>query len=190
MASARLECLLLVIMVGALILVLFAPFGSEFRAVYGLSLLLLLSLYLLHLHGEVSSLRSQLRVSGAMGWAGVHDPDSVDGSLLMQRFLELARELVPAERSLVWILNQGTGQLAPEFALPDRGPFARKGYTFGEGLIGHAAARMTPRVIAEPASGAWLLYSIVVHEQLLGVAQWTRSVRRPFSPKTLPDWTP
>ena len=86
-----------------------------------------------------------------MGWASVHDPDGVDGSLLMKRFLELAQELVPAERSLVWILDQKTGELAPEFALPNKGPFERKWYTFGEGLIGHAAARMTPRVIADAA---------------------------------------
>ena len=175
---------------------LFAPFGSEFRAVFGLSFLLLLSLCLLHLHGEVSSLRSQLRAAEAMGWASVHDPDGVDGSLLMQRFLELAQELVPAERSLVWILDQKTGRLAPEFALPDKGPFERKAYTFGEGLVGHAAARMTPRVIADAArdarrlpgedvAGAWLLYPIVIHEQLLGVAQWTRPARRPFSGKDI-----
>jgi diguanylate cyclase (GGDEF)-like protein len=31
------------------------------------------------------------------------------------------------------------------------------------------------------ASGAWLLYPIVVHEWVLGVAQWTRPVHRPFS---------
>jgi diguanylate cyclase (GGDEF)-like protein len=195
-ASPRLGRLLFVNTVGALLLALAAPLGNEFRTIIGLSLLLLLSAGLLRLNGEINSLRSQLRASEAMGWAGVHDPDGVDGSLLMKRFLALAQELVPAERSLVWILDQDTGELAPEFALPDKGPFDRKCYTFGEGLIGHAAARMTPRVIPdaarashrlprEDASGAWLLYPIVVHDQLLGVAQWIRSSRRPFSHKDI-----
>jgi diguanylate cyclase (GGDEF)-like protein len=31
------------------------------------------------------------------------------------------------------------------------------------------------------ASGAWLLYPIIVHERLLGVAHWIRPVHRPFA---------
>ena len=192
----RLSRVLFVGTVGALLLALAAPLSDAFRAILGLALFFLLSAGLLRLNGEVNSLRSQLRASEAMGWASVHDPDGVDGSLLMRRFLALAQELVPAERSLIWILDQETGELAPEFALPNRGPFEHKHYKFGEGLVGHAAARMTPRVVAdaahdshrlprETASGAWLLYPLVIHDHLLGVAQWVRSSGRPFTQKDI-----
>ena len=191
---AHLSRLAFVMTLGVLPVVLLAPLGSVFSMSLGMPFLflLLLSAHVARLHEEAGSLRSQLRVSEAMGQASVRDPDVVDGGVLLQRFLALAQELVPAERSLVWILDQTTGELIPEIALPDKGPFARKTALFGEGLIGHAAARMQPRLVMdaaadtrrtprEHASGAWLLYPIVVHEQLLGVAQWTRPVSNPFS---------
>lgn len=194
---AHLAQLALVTTLGLLPILLLAPMLPmlpHINLLIGLPLLLLLliSSRLLRLNAEVESLRVQLRASEAMSRASIHDPQAVDASVLLQRFLALAHELVPSERSLVWILNSDTKQLSPEIALPDKGPFVRQVALYGEGLVGHAAARMAPRLVPdasqdahrdlrEHAVGAWLLYPIVVREQLLGVAHWTRSVSRPFS---------
>src|SRR5205814_1424885 len=64
--------------------------------------------------------------------------------------------------------------------------------SFGEGLVGGAAARARPCRIAdasrhpvrgnlEPTAGAWLLYPIVMHQKVLGVAQWIRPANQPFT---------
>lgn len=191
---AHLARLVGVMTLGLLPIVLLAPLGAVYGAGLGLPLLLLLllSARVARQQEEIHSLRKQLRASEAMGRASIHDPDVADGSVLLQRFLALAQELVPADRSLVWILDQKSGELTPDIALPNKGPFARRTALFGEGIIGHAAAHMSPRLIEdaskdphrlprENVSGAWLLYPIVVHEQLLGVAQWTRALSRPFT---------
>lgn len=191
---AHLARLSAIMTLGLLPIILLAPLGTLYGAGLGLPLLLFLALARLvaRQQEEIHSLRKQLRASEAMGRASIHDPDVADGSTLLQRFLALAQELVPADRSLVWILNQESGELTPDIALPNKGPFARRMALFGEGIVGHAAARMSPRLIAdaskdphrlsrENVSGAWLLYPIVVHEQLLGVAQWTRPLNRPFT---------
>lgn len=186
--------LALVMALGLFPVLFVAPFQQAGGLLVGLPILLLLSLVgrMVHLQETSERLRKQLRASEAMGRASLNDSESVDGGLLLQRFLALAHELVPSERALIWILNQETGQLMPEVALPDKGPFLRRVALFGEGLIGHVATRMAPRIVAdasvdphrgvqEQATGAWLLYPMVVHEQLLGVAHWTRPVSRPFS---------
>ena len=191
---AHLARLAAIMTLGLLPIILLAPLGALYGAGLGLPLLLFLALARLvtRQQEEIYSLRKQLRASEAMGRASIHDPDVADGSTLLQRFLALAQELVPADRSLVWILSQESGELTPDIALPNKGPFARRMALFGEGIVGHAAARMSPRLIADAAkdphrlprenvSGAWLLYPIVVHEQLLGVAQWTRPLNRPFT---------
>ena len=191
---AHLARLVAVMAIGLLSVVLLAPLGAIYGAGIGLPLLLtlLLSARVARQQEEMRSLGKQLRASEAMGRASIHDPDVADGSVLLQRFLALSRELVPADRSLVWILDQKSGGLTPDIALPDKGPFARRTARFGEGIIGHAAARMSPRLIEDAArdprrlpdenvSGAWLLYPIVVRAQLLGVAHWTRAQSRPFT---------
>ena len=191
---AHLTQLALVTTLGILPILLLAPLEPHISMWIGLPLLFLLiiSSRIVRLNAEAESLRVQLRASEAMGRASIHDPEGVDGSVLLQRFLALARELVPSDRSLVWILDSDTQVLAPEIALPDKGPFVRQVALYGEGLVGHAAARMAPRLVpdasqdshrdlSEHAVGAWLLYPIVVREQLLGVAHWTRPVSQPFS---------
>jgi diguanylate cyclase (GGDEF)-like protein len=140
----------------------------------------------------VTSLNKQLKTAEAMGRASVTDANTVDSIQILERFLLLAQELVKAERSLVWMLDVEKGELSPTVALPDRGPFARRIAQYGDGLIGHAATRVRPRLIPdaahdhhrgqrEAASGAWLLYPIVVRERVLGVAQWIRSANQPFT---------
>ncbi len=161
-----------------------------------LALLLLLAARLAAQSAEVRSLHRQLLAAEAMGRASVTQAEKANPTALLQHFLTLAAELVPAERSLIWMLNNESGELSPSVALPEAGPFEQKIARFGEGLIGHAAARIKPRLIPdaaadpyraqrEAASGAWLLYPIVVHGMVMGVAQWTRKETQPFTPEDI-----
>lgn len=175
-------------------IVALAPLGQTWGLLIGLPAfaMLLLSAHAAQLGMEVKSLRGQLEVAEAMGRASIMESGEPDPTALLDRFLTLSQELVASERALVWMMEPESGILRPVAALPDVGVFADQAAAFGEGLIGQAAARMRPRLVAdaardprrgrrEVASGAWLLYPIVVHEWVLGVAQWTRPVHRPFS---------
>ncbi len=184
-----------VYLLGMLPIVLLVPLGATvgLMAALPLLLLLLLSAQTARLALDVHSLRGQLETAEAMGRASIAESaNEVDPKILLQRFLTLAQALVASERAIVWTMDQDTGELTPAAALPDMGVFAGQRATFGEGLIGQAAARIRPRLVAdaardprrgrrEVASGAWLLYPIIVHARLLGVAQWIRPVNRPFT---------
>ncbi len=199
LARSRFGGLTLVYLLGMLPVVLLAPLGSSFGVVVGFPLLLLLLLAAQagKLTLEVRSLRGQLDTAEKMGRASVAESDStVDPTSLLERFLFLAKDLVSADRALVWIMDQESGELSPSAALPDFGMYENEIAKYGEGLIGHAATRFRPRIVPdsardrrrgrrEIASGAWLLYPIVVHEQLLGVAHWIRAVNRPFTSEDL-----
>jgi len=194
-SRVRLAGLMLVYGLGLLPVVLLAPLGKALGLIVALpfTALLLLCAQVARLTLEVASLRGQLETAEAMGRASIADPSTdIDPAILLQRFLALARALVTADRALVWTLDPETGELTPAAALPNMGAFAGQKAMFGEGLIGQAAARIRPRIIAdaardpyrgprEAASGAWLLYPIVVHERVLGVAQWIRPARSPFT---------
>jgi diguanylate cyclase (GGDEF)-like protein len=179
---------------GLLPVVLLAPLGAIVGIAVGLPaiLLLLVSAQVVRLTVEVVTLRSQLRTAEAMGRASVTDGQNVEADALLERFLLLSSELVKADRAVFWLMNHETGELAPTVAHPDKGPFARKVAQYGDGLIGHAAMRTRPRLVydaardphrgqREAASGAWLLYPIVVGDRPLGVAQWVRQSSQPFS---------
>jgi diguanylate cyclase (GGDEF)-like protein len=186
----------LVSALGMLPVVLLAPLGAEngLRIALPLTVLLLLGALAARLYLQVTDLRVQLRVAEAMGRASVTDPADLDPAVLLEHFLKLAKDLVTADRSLVWTLDSETGLLTPTAGLPDTGEFTEQRVAYGEGLIGRAAARMRPRRVGdasrdpqrghrEAASGAWLLYPLVVHERVLGVAQWIRPVGQPFAPE-------
>ena len=146
--------------------------------------------------GEIRDLRRQLTAAEAMGRASTTNMEHATSTALLQRFLELAQALVEADTAMVWTLDNSSGELTPAVSCPDAGSFRNQTALFGEGLIGHAAARVSPRLVAdaardpyrgqhETASGAWLLYPIVVHGQVLGVAHWVRSTSRPFTPEDI-----
>ncbi|MCS6778049.1 MAG: sensor domain-containing diguanylate cyclase, partial [Chloroherpetonaceae bacterium] len=174
--------------------VLVAPLGTRIGLMASLPLCVMLLLvgHIVWLHREVADLRNQLRVNEVLGHASISEAAELDVRPLLTDFLQLSERLVSAERAIVWTLSQTTGVLTPTVGLPDKGIYADHKALFGEGLIGHAAARLAPRLVPnaardrhrgyrEPASGAWLLYPIVVHDRILGVAQWIRPVHRPFT---------
>jgi len=186
--------LALVYLLGMLPPVLLTLLDGQRSLLFGLPLLalLLLCAQIARLAQEAQSLRGQLQTTQAMGRASIADPDNLDSTALLQRFLTLAQDLVAADQALVWLMDTETGEFAPAAGLPDTGVFAGCKVLFGEGMIGHTAARMRPRRIAnarqdphrlpdEPVPGAWLLYPIIAHERLLGVAQWVRPVSNPFT---------
>ncbi|HLV80111.1 MAG TPA: sensor domain-containing diguanylate cyclase, partial [Chthonomonadaceae bacterium] len=198
-ARSHLGSLALITALGMLPIVLLAPFAAKWGLAVALPATALLLVFgqWARMALEVSSLRRQLAAAEAMGRASVADPATDrDASLLLMRFLTLARSLVSAERALVWTMDQETRELTPAAALPDQGLYAGQRALLGEGLIGHAAARLRPRLIAdagrdprrgerEVAFGSWLLYPIAVHDRLLGVAQWVRPVSHPFTPEDI-----
>lgn len=183
----------LVYSVGVLPILLLIPLRLTYGNIFCLpvGLLVLLSAIALRLSFEVKSLHRQLKIAEAMGRAGLKAAGSQSPEQLLARFLQLAQEIIPCERSLVWLPDTATGELYPAVALPDTGPFAGRRYHFGKGLVGHAAARVRPRLVVdaandihranhEMASGSWMLYPIVVRDQVLGVAHWVRPASHPF----------
>jgi diguanylate cyclase (GGDEF)-like protein len=153
----------------------------------------MLSAHMVRLIHEVAYLRLQLGKVEAMGYAGTSGLDgdqSVAGAL--QEFLMLAEELVSSTYSLAWVMDTDANRLKPLAALPDLRAFEGESVVPGDGILGQAAARMRPVLVADAAhhahrgardiaAGAWLLYPLVVHERLLGVGQWVRPSTRPFA---------
>lgn len=193
-SQAQMHELLRVYALGLLPVVLLEPLEPNWRLLIAPPFLLLLLLggQVARLAREVADLQGQLQTAEAMGRASISDIEPLASEALLQRFLTLAQQLVAADQALVWTMNSATGELTPAVGLPDLGKYANQTAVFGEGLIGHAAARLRPRRIAnaardphrnrhEAASGAWLLYPLIVHEQLLGVAHWTRPTSQPFT---------
>ncbi len=180
---------------GLLSVVVLAPFQARYGLLAALPLILLLIFAhtTTRLTRQIASLRVQLETAEAMGLAVAADPTlDTESEGLLERFLTLAQSLVEADRAIVWLFDAQTGRLTPQGALPDTGAFADYEAVFGKGLLGHAAVRLRPRLIAdaardprrlagEPGEGAWLLYPIVVHQELLGVAHWMRPATRPFA---------
>jgi len=141
---------------------------------------------------EVTNLRKQLVVSQAMGLAGLADAATAEPTALLYRFLQFSESLVHADRGLVWMVDDATGDIIPAVGLPDMGEFAGLRSRLGEGLIGAAAERTRPMIVSdaarslrrgdnEPASNSWLLYPIVSKNRVLGVAHWTRPSSAPFT---------
>ncbi len=143
---------------------------------------------------DISSLRRQLSVAQAMGLASLQDDATAEPTALLYRFLHLADDLVHADRSLVWMVDDEHDEIIPEIGLPNMGQFAGLRSRFGEGLIGTAAERTRPMIVSdaarftscgehEPAAESWLLYPIISQHKVLGVAQWTRPASMPFTPE-------
>ena len=184
----------LVHLLGVIPIALLAPLGASFGAIVvaPVALVLTFAAHSLKLRLQVETLKEQLAVSEAMGEASVTQPEELTPEAVLNRFLTLGRELVSADRAIVWKIDDGNNVLTPITGLPSMGLYAGEVVVFGEGLIGHAASRKTPRLIAdagkdsrrgkrEIASGAWLLYPIIVHDRLMGIGQWIRSVNHPYS---------
>lgn len=143
---------------------------------------------------EFSSLKRQLSVSQAMAHAGLADTATAEPTALLYRFLHLAQHLVHSDRSIVWMIDDETGEIIPAVGLPNMGEFAGLRIRLGEGLIGSAADRTRPLIVSdaartsrrgeqEPAADSWLLYPIISQQKVLGVAQWTRPASVPFTPE-------
>ena len=186
--------LTLTLALGLLCVVLLTPLAAAWglAGAFPLGLLLLFAAQTARLSLEARDLRGQIETAEALGRASVTETEEPDAARLLERFLTLAQGLISADRALVWTMDQETGLLSPTAGVPDMGLWAREEATFGEGLIGSAAARMRPLLIPdasrdprrarrEIASGAWLLYPVMVQDRLLGVVQWARPVGSPFS---------
>jgi diguanylate cyclase (GGDEF)-like protein len=148
--------------------------------------------YLVQRSSEITRLRRQLSVSQAMGLASLADTATAEPTALLYRFLHLANNLVHAERSLVWMVDETNGEIIPAVGLPNMGEFAGVRTRVGEGLIGSSAERSRPLVISdaariwkraenEPAADSWLLCPIISQQRVLGVAHWMRPAAVPFT---------
>jgi diguanylate cyclase (GGDEF)-like protein len=172
------------------------PLGAAFGlwALLPLACLLIAEGLLMRRAFEISGLKRQLAVSRAMGLASLAEAATAEPTALLYRFLHLAQDLVHAERSLVWMLDDVNGDIIPAAGLPDMGEFAGLRTRLGEGLIGTAAERTRPLIVSdaartlrrgenEPAADSWLLYPIISQKKVLGVAHWTRPASMPFTPE-------
>ena len=191
---AYLRNLTLALAFGLLPVVLLTPLAAAWGLLIAppAALLFLFAAQTVRLSLDVRGLRGQIETAEALGRASILEPEESDSARLLERFLHLSQNLITSERALVWTFDPETGLLTTAAGLPDKGLWRDEQAVFGEGLIGHAAARLRPRLIPdaakdahrahrEMASGAWLLYPLMAHERLLGVAQWMRPAGQPFT---------
>ena len=145
---------------------------------------------------RADTLESQINALHDIGNKSIAEDILVDPSALLKKFLCLAKDLIHADRMLIWTMDQDEHFLVAQIGLPDMGSYLNVQAPFAEGLIGHAASKLEPRLIPnaardphrrlnESAGGAWMLYPIVVNNRLLGLIQCIRSVHRPFTQEEL-----
>ena len=184
---------LIALLAGAVPITLIAPLGVFSAIVMALvALCLAFAASSLRQRMEIYALKEQLVTAEMMSVASVSEDEELTAEGILQKFLSLSSDLVDYDRAIVWQSDQETGDLIPFTGMPNTGRYEGDVVRFGEGLIGHAAARKQALVVAdaarngfqgkrETASGAWLLYPIKFHERVLGVAHFYRSAHRPFT---------
>ncbi len=145
---------------------------------------------------RADTLQAQIDALHDIGNKSIAEDILIDPSALLKKFLRLAQDLIHADRMLIWTMDQDEHFLVAQIGLPDMGTYLNVQAPFAEGLIGHAASKLEPRLIPnaardphrrinESAVGAWMLYPIVVNNRLLGLVQCIRSVHHPFTQEEL-----
>lgn len=192
--SQRFRAHLAVMTGGLFAVVVFSPLpaSEELYALVSLLLVTLLAGQWVQQKHRADTLQAQINALHDIGDKSIAEDIMIDPSALLKKFLLLAQELVQAERMLIWTMDQEEHFLVAQIGLPDMGNYLNVKAPFAEGLIGHVASTLQPRLIphaardphrrkGEAASGAWMLYPIVVNNRLLGLVQCIRSTHRPFT---------
>jgi diguanylate cyclase (GGDEF)-like protein len=109
----------------------------------------------------------------------------------LRQFLGLARELVAFDRAVLWLIDDQTANLRPSVAYPDATELPAETDAGPETILGRVAERTEPLITtstwADPyledrsEAESWLLYPLTLQGRPLGVAQFVRSGRAPFS---------
>jgi diguanylate cyclase (GGDEF)-like protein len=193
---SRAQVLIMMCGLSAAVILSLLPPSEEVYAALSLLTVTLLAGQWVRQKRRAETLQAQINALHDIGSKSIAEDIMLDPSALLKKFLLLAQELVQAERLLIWTMDQEEHFLLAQIGVPDMGAFLNVKAPFADGLIGHAAAKLEPRLIpsaardlhrrpGEPASGAWMLYPIVVNKRLLGLVQCIRSVHRPFTQEEL-----
>jgi len=105
----------------------------------------------------------------------------------LYRFLTLARELVVFDQAVLWLLDE-TGGISAQAVYPKGDPLPDPKEAGPETPIGTVFRNRAPRLEEDarrryphaPAA-SWILYPLLLDNQAIGVAQFIRSARRPFT---------
>lgn len=115
----------------------------------------------------------------------------VNAEMPLQRFLSLSRELVSFDRGVLWVSDDTNSTLEPRTVYPETANLPSNTEASPDSILLRAAQRTTPMLIADasrdprqPAgtdAASWLLYPIVMQGRTIAVAQFSRSISRPFT---------
>ncbi len=115
----------------------------------------------------------------------------VQSELPLRRFLELSRDIVAFQRAVVWLNSAETGALRATAGVPDNAPLPDASVAGPETIIGVAAQRKKPLLVADirrdprtppnAEAESWILYPLYLQGHLLGMAQFIRGASRPFT---------
>lgn len=182
-------------------------------AVPYLAAMLLVCAHAVRMTIENRALRRQLWAVEALG----HTCESgIREEMPLERFLALAHEIVAFERAVLWLAEEGCGDLCPRVVWPPNTPPPDPSEAGPDTLLDRMCRRSTPLLVPDtrrdprqpigarvtrpgmalrawevpdPAAGprgrdrpaSWLLFPILLHGRSIGVAQFIRSARRPFT---------
>lgn len=157
-------------------------------ALVGLAVALVLCAYTVRLTVENRILRRQLWAVEKLGRACANE---VRVELPLRQFLALARDLIAYDRAVLWLMDDLTANLRPRVAYPEALPESGGSQAGPETILGRVAERNEPLITTNTWSDpfreddgegeSWILYPLTHLGKPLGVAQFVRSGRRPFT---------
>jgi len=166
--------------------------ASGLEAVPYLMAALLLCAYAVRMTIENRALRRQLWAVEALGRTCA---SGTREEVPLERFLVLAHELVSFDQAVLWLAEEGYGELRPRVVWPPGAHRPSPLEAAPDNLLERIYHRTTPLLVpntcrdprwpseAKPAS--WLLFPLLLHGRNIGVAQFIRSARRPFTPSDM-----
>lgn len=186
---------------------IFAYRSFGLGAVPYLAAMLLVCAHAVRMTIENRALRRQLWAVEALGRAC---ESGIREEIPFERFLALAHELVAFERAVLWLAEEGSSELHPRVVWPPDAPPPDPAEAGPETLLERMCHRSTPLLVTDTrrdprqpigarvpnrATGSsgregsrgrdrpssWLLFPILLHGRSVGVAQFIRSARRPFT---------
>ncbi|HXG24840.1 MAG TPA: sensor domain-containing diguanylate cyclase, partial [Chthonomonadales bacterium] len=167
---------------------IFAYRSFGLGAVPYLAAMLLVCAHAVRMTIENRALRRQLWAVEALGRtceSGTRE------EMPLERFLALAHELVAFERAVIWLAEEGSSALRPRVVWPLAALPPDPAEAGPDTLLDRMCHRSTPLLVSDirldprqpigARSASWLLFPILLHGRSIGVAQFIRSARRPFT---------
>jgi diguanylate cyclase (GGDEF)-like protein len=176
----------------ALVLLAYGAYGA--KAIPILAAFLLICAHSVRVTVENRSMRRALKLVADLGDRCASE---IREEAPLERFLQVARDLVSFDHAILWFKADAPGNLQPRVVFPAGTLIPDYSEASLNANLNRVAGRKQPLIVAqaqlgdEPAGGlvdsvpesdeSWILYPILLNGESIGVVQLVRSARRPFS---------